>query len=77
AHRRRRTHPRKRRPPGPLNASAGSRSSPSGAGYAAKVPMKRLGRPDEIANAATWLIPDEASFVTGVVLPVDGGTLHA
>jgi NAD(P)-dependent dehydrogenase (short-subunit alcohol dehydrogenase family) len=33
----------------------------------------RTGRPDEIANAALFLLSDEASFVTGVALPVDGG----
>lgn len=36
-------------------------------------PMKRLGMAQEIANAAVWLCSDEASFVTGVALPVDGG----
>src|SRR5262245_47244667 len=36
--------------------------------------MGRPGRPEEIANAALFLVSDEASFVTGVALPVDGGT---
>jgi len=35
--------------------------------------MKRLARPEEIANAALFLVSDEASFVTGSVYSVDGG----
>jgi len=35
--------------------------------------MGRIGLPIEIANAALFLASDEASFITGVVLPVDGG----
>ena len=38
-----------------------------------QVPMGRPARPEEIANAALFLISDEASYVTGVALPVDGG----
>lgn len=38
-----------------------------------QVPMRRPGRPEEIANAALFLLSDEASFVSGAALPVDGG----
>jgi NAD(P)-dependent dehydrogenase (short-subunit alcohol dehydrogenase family) len=39
----------------------------------ANVPMARYGMPDEIVGAALWLLSDAASFVTGAVVPVDGG----
>jgi NAD(P)-dependent dehydrogenase (short-subunit alcohol dehydrogenase family) len=44
-------------------------------GMAALAPMHRVADPTEIARAVRWLCSDEASFVTGAVLPVDGGTL--
>jgi NAD(P)-dependent dehydrogenase (short-subunit alcohol dehydrogenase family) len=39
------------------------------------IPLGRLGRPEECAEAAVWLCSDAASYVTGVCLPVDGGLL--
>jgi NAD(P)-dependent dehydrogenase (short-subunit alcohol dehydrogenase family) len=39
----------------------------------ATVPLGRLCRAEEAAHAALWLASDDASFVTGVALPVDGG----
>jgi len=37
------------------------------------IPMKRLGQPIDIANAALFLVSDEVSYITGAALPVDGG----
>jgi NAD(P)-dependent dehydrogenase (short-subunit alcohol dehydrogenase family) len=42
---------------------------------AERTPMGRLARPEEIASAAVFLLSDEASYITGVTLPVDGGFL--
>ena len=41
--------------------------------FASVVPMKRIGQPDEVAQAVLWLLSDAASFVIGHTLPVDGG----
>ncbi len=41
--------------------------------YRAGVPLGRFARPEEIAMAAAFLASDAASFLTGVILPVDGG----
>jgi len=43
------------------------------AGWAKVCPLGRAGRADEIARAMLFLASDEASFITGVALPVDGG----
>lgn len=41
--------------------------------WAAKIPLKRLGTPDDIASAVAFLASDEASYITGQVLAVNGG----
>jgi NAD(P)-dependent dehydrogenase (short-subunit alcohol dehydrogenase family) len=38
-----------------------------------RVPLKRGGQPEEIANAVLWLMSEEASYVTGTILDVTGG----
>jgi NAD(P)-dependent dehydrogenase (short-subunit alcohol dehydrogenase family) len=40
---------------------------------ASQIPMKRVARPEDMAEAVMWLCSDEASFITGHVMPVDGG----
>ncbi len=37
-------------------------------------PMGRLGTPEEVAEAVIWLCSDAAAFITGIALPIDGGT---
>lgn len=43
------------------------------AAMAANAPLKRLGKPEEIANVYAWLASDEASYIHGAVISVDGG----
>jgi NAD(P)-dependent dehydrogenase (short-subunit alcohol dehydrogenase family) len=43
------------------------------AGMVSTVPLKRVGRPEEIAQAIVFVSSDKASFITGVAYPVDGG----
>ena len=47
--------------------------TPRGESIVAHTPMKRFGEPDELIGAAVWLCSDAAKFVTGIVVPVDGG----
>jgi NAD(P)-dependent dehydrogenase (short-subunit alcohol dehydrogenase family) len=44
-----------------------------GAQIIQSVPMARYGKPEEIIGAALWLLSAQAGFVTGAVIPVDGG----
>ena len=40
---------------------------------ALSTPMRRVGQPEEVAAAVVWLCSDQATFITGVTLPIDGG----
>jgi NAD(P)-dependent dehydrogenase (short-subunit alcohol dehydrogenase family) len=62
--------------PGPIltdnlaRAGAGAQQA-----AAAAMPMRRIGLPEEVAAAVLWLCSDEAAFVTGTTLVIDGGKL--
>ena len=43
------------------------------AGYLKQIPAGRFAHPDEVAGVVTWLAGDAAGYVTGAVIPVDGG----
>ena len=65
--------------PGPVETPGLTGLAPAGQEQAllddeaAKVPMGRVGRPEEVANAVLFLASDQSSFVTGIELFVDGG----
>jgi NAD(P)-dependent dehydrogenase (short-subunit alcohol dehydrogenase family) len=41
------------------------------------IPLRRIGRPEEVAEAAVFLASDRASYITNSILPVDGGRLNS
>ena len=65
--------------PGPIDTgmlTRFTRTPENKAALVTTVPMDRLGLPEEIANAIVFIASDEASFITGHVLNVDGGKSH-
>ena len=62
--------------PGPIETEMLARfagSNDQKANFAAGVPLKRLGRPEEIAEAILFVASDAASFISGASIPVNGG----
>ena len=60
--------------PGPTRTPMVDTSTPEKlARYKTRVPIGRIGEPDDVAYAALYLASDEASMVTAAILPVDGG----
>ncbi len=63
--------------PGPIeaDASTGGPRLPGFdfGGYATRLPLRRIGRPADVAEAVAWLASDASAYVTGIDLPIDGG----
>lgn len=62
--------------PGPIETGMLNRFTGTAerkAGLVGGVPLKRVGTPDEIAQAVVFLASDRASFITGATLSADGG----
>jgi NAD(P)-dependent dehydrogenase (short-subunit alcohol dehydrogenase family) len=63
--------------PGPVETEMFRRNTPAGSDaedrFLSLIPMRRLGKPEEIAAAVAFLLSDEAAFITGQTLFVDGG----
>jgi NAD(P)-dependent dehydrogenase (short-subunit alcohol dehydrogenase family) len=62
--------------PGPILTPAFERFAPDLDYYAAQVPMRRLGDPEDVAALALFLASDESRYLTGAAISIDGG-LHA
>jgi 3-oxoacyl-[acyl-carrier protein] reductase len=58
--------------PGPIRTPAFERFAPDLDYYAAQIPMKRLGTPEDVAAVAAFLASDDSRYVSGVALSVDG-----
>ncbi|MNP70530.1 7-alpha-hydroxysteroid dehydrogenase [compost metagenome] len=66
--------------PGVISTAQGRqeiREQPEVARLVQENPMQRIGTPDDIANAVEWLTGPAASYISGVDLRIDGGTIAA
>ena len=61
--------------PGPIETPAFVRFAPDIHYYTAQIPMKRLGRAEDIGALALFLASDESSYISGVAISVDGGMM--
>jgi NAD(P)-dependent dehydrogenase (short-subunit alcohol dehydrogenase family) len=62
--------------PGPILTETLLRAGPEMQQRAAQaLPMRRIGHPEEVADAVVWLCSNHASFLTGATIPIDGGKL--
>ena len=63
--------------PGPTETELFRQNTPTGSEaerrFLSLMPMKRLGRPEELAAAVAFLLPEDAGYITGQTLFVDGG----
>ena len=59
--------------PGVIETDIHASSGMDASGIAAIIPIQRLGRPEEIAEAIAWLLSDAASYTVGALLDVAGG----
>jgi len=58
----------------PMQTNAGIQTGdPTYKYLAAKHPMNRMGTAEEVAHGIAWLLSDEAAFLTGIAMPIDGG----
>jgi NAD(P)-dependent dehydrogenase (short-subunit alcohol dehydrogenase family) len=62
--------------PGPMLTETHQRAGPNIRPRAAQaIPMRRIGRPEEVAHAVVWLCSEHASFINGATIPIHGGKL--
>jgi NAD(P)-dependent dehydrogenase (short-subunit alcohol dehydrogenase family) len=59
--------------PGAISTQLIASVSASGEKLALEMPLGRIGKPEDVANAALWLASDDSSWLTGTALVVDGG----
>ena len=63
--------------PGPINTDRTQELIENIEEFEKTLPMKRLGKPEEYANLVCFLASDQASYITGTNIPIDGGLLKS